>query len=144
MILQATEQYEESSQNHNFSTPHSTLCMTFDGDKQPLVKCLKFESELKFRIHLIKTLETSVLDKNLEDLFPQWSQIRKLIQRAIACKLKSDDDDFLDKTSEDESGKSCPDGVIKFCSMKEEDEWKVYLLDTLYGVRKARTKRKRG
>ena len=28
--------------------------------------------------------------------------------------------------------------------MKEEDEWKVYLLDTLYGVRKARTKRKFG
>ena len=65
-------------------------------------------------------------------------------QRAIACKLKSDDDDFLDRTSEDESDKSCPDGVIKFCSMKEEDEWKVYLLDTQYGVRKARTKRERG
>ena len=28
--------------------------------------------------------------------------------------------------------------------MAEEDEWKVYLLDTLYGVRKARTKRKLG
>jgi hypothetical protein len=52
MILQATDQYEESSQNNNFLTPHSTLCMTFDGDKQPLVKSLKFESEIKFKIHL--------------------------------------------------------------------------------------------
>ena len=62
MILQATEQYEESSQNNDFLTPHSTLCMTFDGDKQPLVKSLKFESELKFKCHLNKRLETSVLD----------------------------------------------------------------------------------
>ena len=52
MILQATDQYEESSQNNNFSTPHSTLCMTFDGDKQQLVKSLKFESEIKFKIYL--------------------------------------------------------------------------------------------
>ena len=148
MILQATEQYEESSQNNDFLTPHSTLCMTFDGDKQPLVKSLKFESELKFKIHLNQTLETSVLDKNLDDFFPQWSQIRKFIQRAIDFKKKKDDDDddddFLDTTSEDESDESPPDGVIKFSSMKEEDEWKVYLLDTLYGVRKARTKRKFG
>ena len=146
LILQATERYEESSQNNNFSTPHSTLCMTFDGDKQPLVKSMKFESELKFTCYLNKLLETSILDKKLEDFFPQWTQIRKLIQRAIACKSKSDDDDddFLEKTSEDESDKSCPDGVIKFSSMEEEDEWKVYLLDTLYGVRKARTKRKLG
>ncbi len=28
--------------------------------------------------------------------------------------------------------------------MKVEDEWKVYLLDTLYGVRKVRTKREKG
>ena len=49
-----------------------------------------------------------------------------------------------EKTSEDESDRSCPEGVIKFSSMAEEDEWKVYLLDTLYGVRKARTKRKFG
>ena len=28
--------------------------------------------------------------------------------------------------------------------MEEEEEWKIYLLDTLYGVRKARTKRKFG
>ena len=88
MILQATEQYEESSQNNNFSTPHSTLCMTFDGDKQPLVKSLKFESELKFKFHLNQTLETSVLDKNLDDFFPQWSQIRKFIQRAIDLKKR--------------------------------------------------------
>jgi hypothetical protein len=86
MILQATEQYEESSQNNNFSTPHSTLCITFDGDKQPLVKSLKFESKLNFKCHLNKRLATSVLDKNLEDFFPQWSQMRKLIQRAIAFK----------------------------------------------------------
>ena len=88
MILQATEQYEESSQNNDFLTPHSTLCMTFDGDKQPLVKSLKFESELKFKFHLNQTLETSVLDKNLDDFFPQWSQIRKFIQRAIDLKKK--------------------------------------------------------
>ena len=140
MILQATVQYEESSQSN------STLCMTFDGDMQPLVKSLKFESELKFKCHLNKLLETSVLDQKLEVFFPQWTKIRKLIQRAIVCKSKSDDDDddFLEKTSEDESDKSCPDGVIKFSSMEEEDEWKVYLLDTLYGVRKARTKRKFG
>ena len=146
MILQATEQYEESSQNNDFFTPHSTLSMTFERDKQPLVKSLKFESELKFKFHLNQTLETSVLDKNLDDFFPQWSQIRKFIQRAIDLKKKKDDDDddFLDKTSEDESDESPPDGVIKFSSMKEEDEWKVYLLDTLYGVRKARTKREKG
>jgi hypothetical protein len=48
MILRATEQYEKTPQNHDFSTPHSTLCMTFDENKQPLVKSLKFESELKF------------------------------------------------------------------------------------------------
>ena len=140
MILQATVQYEESSQSN------STLCMTFDGDMQPLVKSLKFESELKFKCHLNKILETSVLDQKLEVFFPQWTKIRKLIQRAIVCKSKSDDDDddFLEKTSEDESDKSCPDGVIKFSSMEEEDEWKVYLLDTLYGVRKARTKREKG
>ena len=71
MILQANEQNEESSQNLNFSTPHSTLCTTFDENKHPLVKRLKFESELKFRIHLNKTLENSVLDKNLVDFFPQ-------------------------------------------------------------------------
>ena len=141
MILQATVQYEESSQSN------STLCMTFDGDMQPLVKSLKFESELKFKCHLNKLLETSVLDQKLEVFFPQWTKIRKLIQRAIVCKSKSDDDDdddFLEKTSEDESDRSCPEGVIKFSSMAEEDEWKVYLLDTLYGVRKARTKRKLG
>ncbi len=69
-ILQATAQYEESSQNNNFLTPHSTLCMTFDGDKQSLVKSLKFESELKFKCHLNKRLETSVLDKTLVDFFP--------------------------------------------------------------------------
>ena len=85
-ILQATEQYEQSSQDNNFLTPHSTLCMTFDGDKQPLVKSLKFESELTFKCHLNLRLETSVLDKHLKDFFPQWSQIRKLIQRAIAFK----------------------------------------------------------
>ena len=141
MILQATVQYEESSQSN------STLCMTFDGDMQPLVKSLKFESELKFKCHLNKLLETSVLDQKLEVFFPQWTKIRKLIQRAIVCKSKSDDDDdddFLEKTSEDESDRSCPEGVIKFSSMAEEDEWKVYLLDTLYGVRKARTKREKG
>lgn len=141
MILQATVQYEESSQSN------STLCMTFDGDMQPLVKSLKFESELKFKIHLNKILETSVLDQKLEVFFPQWTKIRKLIQRAIVCKSKSDDDDdddFLEKTSEDESDRSCPEGVIKFSSMAEEDEWKVYLLDTLYGVRKARTRRELG
>ena len=57
-----------------------------------------------------------------------------------------DDDDFLETvtTSEDESDKSLPDGVIKFRSMEEEEEWKIYLLDTLYGVRKARTKREKG
>ena len=57
-----------------------------------------------------------------------------------------DDDDFLETvtTSEDESDKSLPDGVIKFSSMEEEEEWKIYLLDTLYGVRKARTKREKG
>jgi hypothetical protein len=141
-ILQATEQYEQSSQDNNFLTPHSTLCMTFDGDKQPLVKSLKFESELTFKCHLNLRLETSVLDKHLIDFFPQWSQIRKLIQRAIAFKKNKhdDDDDFL----EDDSDESLPDGVIKFSSMKEEEEWKVYLLDTLYGVRKARTKREKG
>jgi hypothetical protein len=141
-ILQATEQYEQSSQDNNFLTPHSTLCMTFDGDKQPLVKSLKFESELTFKCHLNLRLETSVLDKHLKDFFPQWSQIRKLIQRAIAFKKNKhdDDDDFL----EDDSDESLPDGVIKFSSMKEEEEWKVYLLDTLYGVRKARTKREKG
>ena len=107
MILQATVQYEESSQSN------STLCMTFDGDMQPLVKSLKFESELKFKCHLNKLLETSVLDQKLEVFFPQWTKIRKLIQRAIVCKSKSDDDDddddFLEKTSEDESDRSCPE-----------------------------------
>jgi hypothetical protein len=88
MILQATEQYEESSQNNDFFTPHSTLSMTFERDKQPLVKSLKFESELKFKFHLNQTLETSVLDKNLDDFFPQWSQIRKFIQRAIDLKKR--------------------------------------------------------
>jgi hypothetical protein len=140
-ILQATELYEESSQDNNFLTPHSTLCMTFDEDKQPLVKSLKFESELTFKCHLNQRLDTSVLDKHLIDFFPRWSQIRKLIERAIAFKKnKPDDDDFL----EDDCDESLPDGVIKFSSMKEEDEWKVYLLDTLYGVRKARTKREKG
>ena len=43
--------------------------MMFDGDKQPLVKSLKFESELKFKFHLNQTLETSVLDKKLLDGF---------------------------------------------------------------------------
>ena len=141
-ILQATELYEESSQDNNFLTPHSTLCMTFDEDKQPLVKSLKFESELTFKCHLNQRLDTSVLDKHLIDFFPRWSQIRKLIERAIAFKKNKpdDDDDFL----EDDCDESLPDGVIKFSSIKEEDEWKVYLLDTLYGVRKARTKREKG
>ena len=62
--------------------------MTFDGDKQPLVKSLKFESELKFKFHLNNRLEESVLDKNLEDFFSQWSQIRKFIQRAVLKKNK--------------------------------------------------------
>jgi transcription initiation factor IIE alpha subunit len=95
-ILQATELYEESSQDNNFLTPHSTLCMTFDEDKQPLVKSLKFESELTFKCHLNQRLDTSVLDKHLTDFFPRWSQIRKLIQRAIAFKKNKhdDDDDF--------------------------------------------------
>ena len=37
MLFQTTEQYEESSQNHNFSTPHSTLlCITSDDEnRQP-------------------------------------------------------------------------------------------------------------
>jgi hypothetical protein len=141
-ILQATELYEESSQDNNFLTPHSTLCMTFDEDKRPLVKSLKFESELAFKCHLNQRLDTSVLDKHLIDFFPRWSQIRKLIQTAIAFKKNKhdDDDDFL----EDDCDESLPDGVIKFSSMKEEDEWKVYLIDTLYGVRKARTKREKG
>jgi hypothetical protein len=47
-ILQATEHYEESSQDNNFLTPHSTLCMVFDEDKQPLVE--KFE--VRIRTHI--------------------------------------------------------------------------------------------
>jgi hypothetical protein len=119
MILQATEQYEESSQNNNILTPHSTLCMTFDGDKQPLVKSLKFESELKFKCHLNTIFETSVLDKNLEDLFFAVVSDNKKINSKGYCskKNKDDDDDFLEPTSEDESDKSLPDGVIKFSSI---------------------------
>ena len=46
MLLQKTEQYEKSSQNLNSATPPSTLSITFDENKQPLVKSLKFNSEL--------------------------------------------------------------------------------------------------
>ncbi len=46
MLLQKTEKYEESSENLNSATPPSTLSITFDENKQPLVKNLKFNFEL--------------------------------------------------------------------------------------------------
>ena len=61
MLLQKTEQHEESSQNLISATTHSTLSTTFDENKQPLLKSLKFNSELfKIQIHLTPLFLTEI------------------------------------------------------------------------------------
>ena len=134
MLLQATSLYEKEDQNQNL------MSITFDNNMHPLVNSVKFQNRDQFLIHLKMTLTPSILEHNLRLYFPGWVQILQFIRSAVNLKTKaSRDDDILDSSSSiDENG------IVKFASMEQEDELKLPLLDTLYGVRKTRTKRKKG
>ena len=135
MLLQTTSLYEkDDDQNQNF------MSIMFDKNQHPLVNSLKFQNRDQFVIHLKMKLTSSILEHNLRLYFPGWVQILQFIRSAVYLKTKaSRDDDILDSSSSvDENG------IVTFVSMEQEDELKVPLLDTLYGVRKKRPKRGKG